>query len=62
MPVILDNKDFARWLDPKRAKAEDLAPLICPAPEKLLEAVPVGLYVNNPKYDGPKCAEPVSAA
>jgi putative SOS response-associated peptidase YedK len=61
MPVILDKKDFARWLDPKQAKAEDLAALICPAPEKLLEAVPVGLYVNNPKYDGPKCAEPVSA-
>jgi putative SOS response-associated peptidase YedK len=61
MPVILDKKHFGRWLDPKPAKAVDLANLLRPAPEKLLEAVPVGLLVNNPKFDSPKCAEPDGA-
>src|SRR5262245_39923059 len=61
MPVILDKKDFATWLDLK-TKPEALTALLCPAPEKLLEAVPVGLMVNNPKFDNPKCCEPVSAA
>ena len=62
MPVILDKKDFAHWLDPKPAKAEDLAGLLKSAPEKLLEAVPVGLLVNNPKFDDPIYAEPVHVA
>lgn len=60
MPVILDKKSFDRWLDRKPAKAEDMVDLLKPAPEKLLEAVPVGLWVNNPKFDDPKCAEPVA--
>src|SRR5262249_49526186 len=62
MPVILDKKDFSQWLDPKLSKAEELSSLLCPAPEKLLEAVPVSLAVNNPKVDSPKCCEPVNAA
>jgi putative SOS response-associated peptidase YedK len=61
MPVIVDKKNFSGWLDPN-VKAEDLAALQKPAPEKLLEAVPVGLMVNNPKFDDPRCAEPVNVA
>jgi len=62
MPVIVDKKDFKLWLDPKVEKGEDLEAVLKPAPDALLEAVPVGLMVNNPSYDGPKCCEPVSAA
>ena len=62
MPVILDKKDFALWLDPTVEKGDELEGLLKPAPEKLLEAVPVGLMVNNPKFDSPKCCEPMSAA
>ena len=38
MPVIQDKKDFTKWLDPKLSTAEDLTPLLKPAPEKLLKA------------------------
>jgi hypothetical protein len=32
-----------------------------PYPGERMEAFPIGLRVNNPKNDDPKCIEPLSA-
>jgi putative SOS response-associated peptidase YedK len=42
MPVILSEMDWDRWLDPTLADPTSLLPLLRPAPDDLLEAIPVG--------------------
>jgi putative SOS response-associated peptidase YedK len=49
-----------QWLDP-RASADVLRSLLVPYTTAKMEARPVGLWVNNPKNDGPKCLEPAIA-
>jgi putative SOS response-associated peptidase YedK len=60
MPVILDAKDYARWLDPGPVDPERLLELLVPAPDDALVAVPVNPHVNNARHDDPACLEPVS--
>jgi putative SOS response-associated peptidase YedK len=60
MPVVLAPSAEEQWLDP-RASAGALRSLLVPFAGNDMEARPVGLWVNNPKNDGPKCLEPVSA-
>lgn len=58
MPVILEARDYARWLDPgdpKRPPIDLLRPL---TPEKM-EAWPVSERVGNVKNDDPALLEPV---
>jgi len=50
MPVILDEADWDRWLDPA-ATPKELAALMKPAPDDLLEAVPVSDAVNRVAND-----------
>lgn len=50
MPVILDEKDFALWLDPSTPEKELLA-LLRPAPDDLLIAEPVSTAVNRVAND-----------
>ncbi len=50
MPVILDEKDFDRWLDPATPEKE-LAALMRPAPDGLLIAEPVSTAVNRVAND-----------
>lgn len=50
MPVILDERDWDRWLDPATPPKE-LAALMKPAPDDLLEAVPVSAAVNRVAND-----------
>lgn len=57
MPVILARQDFARWLDPAAAP-KDLAALMVPAPDDLLEAIPVSQSVNRVVNDGPHLLDP----
>lgn len=52
MPVILDEKDWARWLDPLTPLRE-LQALMKPAPDDLLEAIPVSEGVNRVANDHP---------
>lgn len=52
MPVILDEKDWARWLDPATPEQELLA-LLRPAPDDLLEAIPISTRINNTANDDP---------
>lgn len=56
MPVILDPRDFGAWLDVKNERASEL---LRPAPDELLEVVPVSTRVNSVKNDDPGLVEPV---
>ena len=42
MPVILSEFDWDRWLDPTLTDPTSFFPLLGPAPDDLLEAIPVG--------------------
>jgi putative SOS response-associated peptidase YedK len=53
MPVILDRRDYERWLDPGQS-SEDLLTMLNPYPETEMEAYPVGLAVNKPGNNGPE--------
>ncbi len=59
MPVILQAHDFERWLDCKMGRAQDIADLLKPAPEDLLEEIAVNRELNNPRHEGPHLHEPV---
>jgi putative SOS response-associated peptidase YedK len=62
MPVILDRRDFAAWLDPANRDTAALQALLAPAPTAGWEAVAVSRAVNNPAHDEPDCIEPLTAA
>lgn len=58
MPVILESKLFAAWLDPAKTDWNELKELLdLPGPP--LAAVPVGILVNSPKHDGPELITPI---
>jgi putative SOS response-associated peptidase YedK len=57
MPLILGPSAEEQWLDP-RASADALRSLLVLYSSEDREARPVGLWVNNPKNDGPRCLEP----
>jgi putative SOS response-associated peptidase YedK len=59
MPVIVDRRDFALWLDPEVTDPAVLQPLLAPAPPDEMETVPVSRTVNSPAYDGPDCIAPL---
>jgi putative SOS response-associated peptidase YedK len=59
MPVILKPENYDQWLDPKNEDVDGLAKLLAPYPEKEMGAHPVSTLVNNPKFDDPRCIEPV---
>ena len=60
MPVILDTKDYAAWLDPAFQHVDILNALLRPFPAKHMTAFPVSTLVNNPRHDAPQCLEPIS--
>ena len=59
MPVLLPHEAWDTWLDPDNDDVEALAGLLVPAPDDLLEAVPVSRAVGNVRNDGPELLEPV---
>jgi len=59
MPVILDPDEFDAWLDCKRLSPADVAELMAPADDALLEAVELDPRINNPRNDGPELLEAV---
>ena len=61
MPVVLEPKHFARWLDPD-AEAETLGDLLAPAPNELLQAVPLDRAVNSARADGAELIAPAGPA
>lgn len=60
MPVIVDERDWERWLDCGRNRPEDVADLLKPAPDGLLEAVPVSTRVNRVGEDDAGLVSPLS--
>jgi putative SOS response-associated peptidase YedK len=59
MPVILDRRDFAPWLDPANRDTAALQALLQPAPVDGWETLPVRTLVNSPAHDAPDCIEPL---
>jgi putative SOS response-associated peptidase YedK len=59
MPVVLEERDWDRWLDPEAADLVGLAALLQPASDDLLVADPVGTAVNSADNDGPELVERV---
>lgn len=59
MPVILSELAWDRWLDPTLTDPTSLLPLLRPAPDDLLEAIPVGPLVNSARNQGPELLEAV---
>jgi putative SOS response-associated peptidase YedK len=62
MPVILAEFDWDRWLDPTLTDPTSLLPLLGPAPDDLLEAIPVGPRVNSARNQGWELLEPIGPA
>ena len=60
MPVVLPRDTWALWLDPFVGDAGLLESLRAPAPDELLEVVPVSPLVNSPHNEGPELLLPPS--
>jgi putative SOS response-associated peptidase YedK len=61
MPVVLPAESYTAWLDPD-ATAESALDLLAPAPNDLLEAVPLAKAVNSIRADGPEVLTPAGPA
>lgn len=59
MPVIIDPRDYDRWLDPT-IPGEAVRDLLAPFPAEQMYAVPISTYVNKPANDDPRCVESMS--
>jgi len=57
MPVILEPPAFDVWLDPS-SPADDVMALLRPAPDHVLELLPVSTTVNAATNEGPDVQEP----
>ena len=54
MPVIVQAKDYQRWLDPEN---EDVADILATPPSAGMIAYPVNRRINSPKNEGPSLIE-----
>jgi len=59
MPVILEKRQEALWLDPKMKDSEILLPLLRACDSSLMRGYRVSDLVNDPKNDSPDCLKPV---
>ncbi|HEY2161277.1 MAG TPA: SOS response-associated peptidase [Solirubrobacteraceae bacterium] len=58
MPVILERDAEEAWLDAATPR-ELLLEMLAPLPSEETSVAPVGPAVNDARYDGPECLEPV---
>lgn len=61
MPVILERRHEALWVDPKMRDSETLLPLLRAYDSSLMHAYRVSDIVNDPKNDSPDCLKPLDA-
>lgn len=61
-PVVIDPRDFDRWLDCRTQEPRDVADLLRPPPADFFEAVPVSEKVNKVDNTGPDLQEPLAIA
>jgi putative SOS response-associated peptidase YedK len=59
MPVLLDPGDFKTWLDPDNHDPHALTGLLRAYPAERMQAVPVGMRVNNPRNDDAELIEEI---
>eukprot|EP00913_Durusdinium_trenchii_P021344 g20057.t1 len=59
MPIVIQPKDFDRWLECKIQEPRDVVDLLGPLQEDLFEAVPVSDLVNKVGNVGPDLQTPV---
>jgi putative SOS response-associated peptidase YedK len=62
MPVVIQSKDFARWLDCRGRDPRDVADLLRPVEPGFFEAIPVSNLVNKVANTAPAVQERLSAA
>jgi putative SOS response-associated peptidase YedK len=60
MPVILDRRDYAEWLDPAPRTPASLLHLIKPFPADAMAAYAVSTLVNRPGNDRPELILPAA--
>lgn len=60
MPVIVQQDDWAKWLDTANVKATGIEDLFAPADNNLLCSYPVSTDVNKSDQDGPELIEEIS--
>ncbi len=58
MPVIVDPRDYERWLDRRIQDPAKLREILKPYPSERMIAYPVSAAVNNPRNDDAQCVEP----
>ncbi|WP_075995974.1 SOS response-associated peptidase [Salaquimonas pukyongi] len=59
MPVVIEPKDFSRWLDCASQEPRHVADLLQPAANGFFEAVPISDKVNKVANAGPDIQQPV---
>jgi putative SOS response-associated peptidase YedK len=59
MPVVLDEPDWATWLDPALQDVATLDELLVPPPSEWFDVYPVGTAVNQPGNNSPELVAPV---
>ncbi|MCW5876679.1 MAG: SOS response-associated peptidase [Anaerolineales bacterium] len=62
MGVILDEEDYATWLQPEETESKDLLPLLRPYPSEKMAYYQVGTVVSNARNDVPECIVPVETS
>ncbi len=60
MPVILNLKDYSRWLDTNIQAADELDDLLVPYASNAMEYYAVSDFVNNARNNSPQCIQPVT--
>ncbi len=58
MPAILPAAAFEPWLDCRSGSSEAVLELLQPAPDDLLEIMPISRALNNPRNEGPEVQLP----
>jgi putative SOS response-associated peptidase YedK len=59
MPVVLDEKDWLKWLGEEPATNEDLLALLRPCPDEWLKIWPVDKRVGNVRNTGRELTLPL---
>jgi putative SOS response-associated peptidase YedK len=63
MPVILEARDWAKWLGEEAATPEELKALLVPFPDEAVKIWPVNrTKIGNVRNKGPEVVQPESAA
>jgi len=60
MPVILDQKSYARWLGEWPVTDNELRKMLRPYPAKEMKATKIGPQIGNVRNDDAALVEPVA--